>query len=67
MDKDLIGRPLEPAEKDVLEVYARLKELCAMPGQAPCVQSNLRFATAAIAQVVTDLGLDYEHLYDLGV
>ncbi len=67
MAKDLIGRELEPGEKDILEIYERLKELCAAEGQAPCVRSNLRFATAAIAQVVTDLGLDYEHLYDLGV
>ena len=67
MAKDLIGRELEAQEVAILAVYARLKELCARTDVPPCAESNLRFATAAVAQIVTDLGLDYEHLYHLGI
>ena len=67
MSKDLIGKDLSDLEVEIKGVYEKLKELCARDDLSPCMVSNLRFSTAAMAQVVTDLGLDYEHLYDLGI
>jgi len=64
---DLIGRPTEPAEDELLEVYARLRSLAARDDLAPCVTANVRSALAACWNAINDLGLDYEHLLDVGV
>ncbi len=65
--KDLLGRDLDATENEIMEIYERLKALAARDDLAPCIGSNVRFATAAIAQIVTDLDLEWEHLYDIGV
>jgi hypothetical protein len=67
MDTDLLGRELEPSEARLLAVYAELKALCAQPELAPVARANLQAALAAVATAVSGLGLDYEHLIDLGV
>lgn len=67
MGTDLIGRPTEPAEDELLAVYARLRSLAARDDLAPCVTANVRSALAACWNAINDLGLDYEHLLDVGV
>lgn len=64
---DLIGNEFSADETEIFEIYTKLKELSQREGLAPCASSNLKFATAALAQVVNDLGLTWEHLYDIGV
>ncbi len=67
MGTDLIGRPTDPAEDELLEVYRRLRVLAARDDLAPCVTANVRSALAALSTAVNDLALDYEHLLDVGV
>jgi hypothetical protein len=62
---DLLGTPLSTDEAALLDVYNRLKDL-AGTGLVPCAAANVRVALAAVAVAVTDLGLEYEHLTDLG-
>lgn len=66
-EKDMLGNDLTPTEKELLEIYRRLKTLVAREDLTPCVRSNLRFATATFAQIVNDLDLEWENLYDLGI
>lgn len=66
-DKDLLGRTPTEAERQVLDVYDRLKALVARPDLPPCAQSNSRFALAAVWQMVNDLGLRFEQLDELRV
>jgi len=58
---DLLGRPVNAEEAELLELYGRIKALASAEGLAPCVEKNLRFAVCALAQAVTDLGLAFEH------
>ncbi len=67
MSKDLLGNDLTEAETEILAAYENLKKLSARDDLSPCMVSNIRFATAALAQTVTDLGLTYEHLHHLGL
>ncbi len=67
MSNDLLGHDLTEVEEEILASYNNLKDLVCRDDLSPCMISNLRFATAALAQVVTDLGLEYEHLHDLGL
>jgi hypothetical protein len=66
-DRDLLGRPHEPLESEVLEVYRRLKALAARGDAPPCVRANARYALAVIWQAVNDLDLAHEQLDDAGV
>lgn len=66
-ERDLLGRPLEEYEREVLGIYRALKALAAQPELPPCAARNVRKALACLWQVVTDLDLQYEQLYDLGV
>ncbi len=54
-------------EERSLEVYELLKEICADPSAAPCVRANAQKALACMWQVVNDLGLVHEQLFELGV
>ena len=63
---DLLGRPTTPAEDSLLDVYRTLTRLAADSDLSPCEQANVRAALAHVAVVVTDLGLAYEHLLDVG-
>lgn len=65
--EDLLGRPMTPDEGELLDIYQHLKRMAARDDLAPCVQSNARIALAALWQIVTDLDLSYEQVYDLGV
>ena len=67
MPIDLLGREFTVSENELLAVYERLKSLAAQDDLAPCVTANVRHALAYCAQAVTDLGLAYEHLLEIGV
>ena len=64
---DLLGAELTPQDRELLDVYQALKRLAADPTQPPCVERNVKKALACMWQVVNDLDLAYEPLYDLGI
>jgi hypothetical protein len=67
MATDLIGTPVTTDERALLDVYDRLTALAERRDElAPSVTANVQEALASIAVVVTDLGLRFEHLIDLG-
>ena len=66
-DLDLRGRPIEESDAQVLRLYRELKTLAAQPGLPPCTERNVKKALACMWQIVTDLNLEYEQLYDVGV
>lgn len=55
-DRDLLGCPLDPVERRLLDVYARLTELAA-EDLAPCVAANVKEAVAVLWQALNDLAL----------
>jgi hypothetical protein len=64
---DLLGRPLTRAETELTEVYESLKRLAADQELPPCAERNVKKALACLWQVMNDLNLEFEQLYDLGV
>lgn len=64
---DLLGAPLDDAEQALLDVYDRIVAALHRDDLPPCAAANLRAALAPVAVAVTDLGLRFEHLTDLGV
>jgi hypothetical protein len=64
---DLLGRPLTGTEAQLLEIYTRLKTIASRPDLPPCVERNVKRALACMWQVATDLDLEFEQLYDVGV
>ena len=65
--KDIIGRPLDETEAELLAIYRRLKALSSRDDLAPCITMNLRESAASMWQIVNDLGLDWDHPYDAGL
>jgi hypothetical protein len=59
------GYQLTETEIRIMEVYEALKELSA--DEAPCVAKNAQRALAVVWQIVNDLGLEFEQLYEYGV
>jgi hypothetical protein len=66
-EKDLLGNPLTELEREVWDLYERLKRLAVRPDAPPCVERNAKKALACLWQVVNDLHLRFEQLYDAGV
>lgn len=66
-DLDLLGRPISGTEADVLRLYRELKTLAARQDLPPCAERNVKKALACMWQVVNDLNLEFEQLYDVGV
>ncbi len=66
MTQDLLGNEMNASEQRLLAVYEELKALCGeeLP---PVAAANVRAALALMHNVVNGLGLEYEHLSDLGV
>ena len=64
---DLLGRPLTETEAELARVYGELKTLAARQDLPPCAERNVKKALACMWQVATDLNLEFEQLYDLGV
>jgi hypothetical protein len=54
-------------DAQVLRIYGELKGVLERDDLPPAVRSNAQQALAAMWQVVNNLGLEYEYLYDLGV
>lgn len=54
-------------EAKALEAYEALKALAADTQAPPCVSSNARKALASAWQIVNDLGLVFEQLYEYEV
>src|SRR5690606_26023023 len=67
MTHDLLGRPLTEAEAQLARLYADLKTMAARDDLPPCAERNVKKALACMWQVVNDLDLEFEQLYDLGV
>lgn len=64
---DLLDRPMSEAEAEYLRIYGELRTIAAREDLPPCVERNVKKALACMWQVVTDLNLEFEQLYDLGV
>ncbi len=54
-------------EEEVLRVYRDLKGILAREDIPPSLRANAIQALASVWQIVNDLTLDYEMLYDYGV
>lgn len=67
MAQTILGKELTPVERQVLDLYAATKRLLETPDLPPCARSNLRVSLAALWQVVNDLDLAFEPLYEYGV
>ena len=66
-DVDLLGRPVTLTEAELARIYSELKAMAAREDLPPCVARNVKKALACMWQVVNDLDLEFEQLYDLGV
>jgi len=64
---DLLGRTMTDTESQFLRLYRELKTLAAREDLPPCAERNVKKALACMWQVVTDLDLEFEQLYDVGV
>jgi hypothetical protein len=66
MATDLLGQTTTATEDELLDLYRRCTALLGRDDLDPCVRAGVRVAAVGLANVVNDLGLDYEHLIDLG-
>jgi hypothetical protein len=66
MPTDLLGQTTTATEDELLDLYRRCKALLGRDDLDPCVRAGVRAAVIGLANVVNDLGLDHEHLIDLG-
>ena len=57
---DLLGKELTTDEKELLDLYARLKTMSARDDLAPCALMNVRQAMVMLWNACTDLELIYE-------
>jgi len=64
---DLLGRPISDTEAELARIYGELKAMAAREDLPPCAERNIKKALACMWQVVNDLDLEFEQLYDLGV
>lgn len=66
-----MAEPLATTDKEleekILRVYQDLKDILRRDDLAPSVRANTVQALADVSQIVNDLALDFEVLYDLGV
>ena len=67
MQTDLLGRPVTETEAQLARIYGELKALAARQDLPPCAERNVKKALACMWQVVNDLDLEFEQLYDVGV
>jgi hypothetical protein len=64
---DLLGNPIGEADAQLLRLYRELKAVAARPDLPPCAERNVKKALACMWQVVNDLNLEFEQIYELGV
>lgn len=62
--QDLLGRELSPTEAKLLALYDEVKLLLEQDDLAPGVRANLKAVLAHLWQVVNNLDLEFEQLYD---
>jgi hypothetical protein len=67
MNTDLLGNPLTDTELQLARLYADLKSMAAREDLPPCAERNVKKALACMWQVMNDLNLEFEQLYDVGV
>ena len=67
MTHDLLGRSITETEAQLARLYSDLKAMAAREDLPPCAERNVKKALACMWQVVNDLDLAYEQLYELGV
>ena len=67
MKQDLLGTPMSEMDATCLRLYTELKALAARTDLPPCTERNVKKALACLWQVVNDLNLEFEQLYDVGV
>jgi hypothetical protein len=65
--RDLLGRTVSDTESQFLRIYEELKTLAARGELPPCAERNVKKALACMWQIVNDLDLEFEQLYELGV
>jgi hypothetical protein len=66
-EMDVLGKPIGEADAQLMRLYGELKELSVREDLPPCVERNVKKALACLWQVVNDLNLEFEQLYDMGV
>jgi hypothetical protein len=66
-ERDLLGGTLSETDLQLLRLYEELKALAARSDLPPCVERNVKKSLACMWQVVNDLDLEFEQLYDVGV
>ena len=66
-ETDLLGRSMSDTEAQFLRIYGELKTLATRDDLPPCADRNVKKALACMWQVVNDLDLEFEQLYDVGV
>jgi hypothetical protein len=66
-ERDLLGGTLSETDLQLLRLYEELKALAARSDLPPCVERNVKKSLACMWQVVNDLDLELEQLYDVGV
>ena len=66
-ETDLLGKPIDENDAQLLRLYRELKAVAGRTDLPPCTERNIKKALACLWQVVNDLNLEYEQLYDVGV
>ena len=59
-DNDLLGRPLSAAERDLVDLYQRLRAMSARSDLPPCALMNCRQAMVMLWNACVDLDLVFE-------
>ena len=59
-DQDLLGRPLTPPERELMDLYQRLKTMSAKTDLPPCALMNCRQAMVMLWNACVDLNLVFE-------
>lgn len=59
-DNDLLGRPLSASDRELVELYQRLKAMSARTDLAPCALMNCRQAMVMLWNACVDLDLLFE-------
>jgi hypothetical protein len=57
---DLLGNPLTPTERELCDLYLRLKKLSSDPTLTPCALMNARQAMVMLWNACVDLDLVFE-------
>ena len=58
--EDLLGRPLSDREREITDLYIKLKALSAADDLSPCALMNVRQAMVMLWNACVDLQLVYE-------